>query len=95
MPQPGELWRVRIRPVEWQCPYCQGWLEDVGCANDGLVVRIVAPVKDTFIHLRRGCNRTIPLPEGWVWYTTREVDGDLVFYTLPYTLFEPLPAQEG
>ncbi len=88
VPQPGELWRIRIRPVEWACPHCNVPLEVGGQANDGKVVRILAPVQDSFVHVRRGCNRTVKLPEGWVWYTTRELDGDPTFYTLPYTLFE-------
>ena len=61
-PQPGEKWRIRIRPVEWQCPYCHVFLDVGGQANNGLVVRIVEKVQDTFVHIRRGCNATVSLP---------------------------------
>jgi len=90
MPQPGEYWRIRIRPVEYWCPKCGVPLDIGGSANNGLIVRIIPKVEDSFVHIRRGCNATIPLPEGWIWYSTREVDGDRQFYTLPYTLFEPV-----
>lgn len=90
LPQPGEVWRVRIRPVEWECPRCHTLLHVGGNAHDGQFVRIIPPVEDSFVHIRHGCNATVPLPDGWIWYTTREFDGDPQKYTLPYTLFEPV-----
>lgn len=88
MPQPGEIWRIQIRPVEWDCPKCHTPFHIGGSANDGRLARIVEPVENSFVHIRRGCNATIPLPEGWIWYSTAEFDGDHQYYTLPYTMFE-------
>ena len=90
MPQPGEWWRVRIRPVEFQCPHCLIWIEVSGRAHDGVLARIVPKPSLPFIHRRRGCNRRFAVPEGWVYFTTTEADGDPTIYTLPYTLFEPV-----
>lgn len=90
MPQPGELWRVAIRPVEWHCPHCHAPLEIGGTANNGLIARIIPPVQDWFLHVHPGCDQVVPFPRGWVWYTTRELNGNPVLYTLPWTLFEPL-----
>ncbi len=89
MPQPGERWRIHIRPVEYDCPNCHTPLHIGGDANNGKVIQIVDPRRvpngDTYEHRRRGCNATLPLPEGWIWF----FDGAW-FYTLPYTLFEPI-----
>lgn len=92
LPQPGERWRVRIRQVEWECPACGTPIDIGGYADDGRIVHIVDPAvvprlgdPPSFVHRHDGCNASIPVPEGWVWYS----DGQW-FYTLPYTLFEPI-----
>lgn len=90
LPQPGERWRIRIRPVEYDCPACGTPLHVGANADDGRIVRIIDPKyvpggADSFVHRRDGCNASIPLPEGWIWYTDEGW-----FYVLPYTLFEPV-----
>ena len=90
VPQPGQYWVVRIRPVEYDCPRCHVPLDVGANGNNDTIVRIVSPSQVPNVtlgmrHKRRGCGGSIPVPEGWVWYW----DGSW-YYALPYTLFEPL-----
>lgn len=85
MPQPGERWRIHVRPVEWDCPNCGAPLHLATKAPDGKVVTIVESQATLFIHNYLDCHTPIPIPEGWLVYP----DGEL-YRTLPYTLFEPV-----
>ena len=95
MPQVGELWRVRIRPVEWACPGCGKELHTTATKHDGEVVEIALTEGKPMIHNVDGCSATFPVPEGWIAYWSKPSPGysQSQLCVLPYTLFEPLEAK--
>lgn len=88
IPQPGERWRIRIRPVEWKCPGCGELLHVSAAQRDGRVAAIVNYTGSISHH--RECGAQYPFPAGWVVY---RLEGIPSLLCLPYTMFEPI--EEG
>lgn len=86
LPQPGEVWRVRVSPAEWACPGCGKRLHEATVQEEGRRVLIVEPSSATLWHRgEEGCGMSFTRPAGWVQYTY----GGGQVGALPYTYLEP------